>query len=84
MYYGYILQSEKDNKYYVGCTNDLSRRVTEHNRGQSKATRNRTPLKLVLSEECDTLKQAIQREKLIKSYKGGNAFNKLISNAGIV
>lgn len=76
----YILKSLKDNKYYIGCTNNLERRIKEHNSGNNISTKNRTPLKLVYSEIFKDSKSAYAREKQIKSYKGGNAFAKLINN----
>ena len=43
MYFVYILQSLKDNKRYIGSTNEIQRRVEEHNSGKVKSTRNRIP-----------------------------------------
>ena len=80
MYYVYILQSEKDHKYYIGRTNNLHRRIDEHNRGHSASTRSRIPFKLVYFEKYDTINKSIHRERLIKSYKGGNEFKKLIND----
>jgi putative endonuclease len=45
MWYVYVLKSAADNKLYVGSTNDIARRLTEHNSGQVDSTRNRAPLK---------------------------------------
>jgi putative endonuclease len=38
MFTVYILQSQSLNRYYVGYTNDLERRLTEHNRKKGKYT----------------------------------------------
>ena len=46
-YYVYILYSYKDCKFYIGFTNNLKRRLTEHATGNVEATRNRTPVKLI-------------------------------------
>jgi len=35
MFYVYILKSEKDGKLYIGYTNDLKRRLEEHNSGKN-------------------------------------------------
>ncbi len=78
MFYIYILQSGKDDKYYVGYTADLETRLMWHNEGKNTSTKYRRPLKLVYSEKFSTKKEAIQRERKIKSYKGGNEFKKLI------
>ncbi len=80
MFYVYILQSEKDNGYYIGYTANLSIRLLWHNEGKNKSTKNRGPLKLVYIEQYKNKNDAIKREKEIKSYKGGNAFKKIIKN----
>ncbi|MGB5019224.1 MAG: GIY-YIG nuclease family protein, partial [Candidatus Moraniibacteriota bacterium] len=43
MFYVYLLQSEKDDKWYTGCTNDLKKRFSEHNKGSVFSTKNRVP-----------------------------------------
>lgn len=47
MYYVYILQSLKSNTLYYGYTQDLKKRLNEHNAGRSKYTKAHTPWKLV-------------------------------------
>jgi putative endonuclease len=74
----YVLQSEKDNGFYVGCTNNLNRRVEEHNSGQTVSIQYRIPFKVIHIEEYTTQEEAYIREKQIKKYKGGDAFKKLI------
>jgi len=78
MYYVYILKSLKDNKYYIGSTKHIEQRLAEHNQGKTKSLKYRLPLKLIYNEEYSTLLEARKRERKIKSYKGGNAFKKLI------
>jgi len=77
-YYVYILKSKKDNKYYIGSTSDVAARLNFHNAGLQRSTKNRTPLELVLFEEYDSKEGALKREKQIKSWKGGAAFQKLL------
>jgi putative endonuclease len=69
-YYTYVLQSEKDNLFYVGYTSDLTQRLTEHNKGKVKSTKNRTPLKLVYCEVCLNQQDATHREKYLKTSWG--------------
>jgi putative endonuclease len=78
MWHVYILQSKKDQGYYVGCTSRLETRLEEHNKGQNKSTRNRAPFMLVYSEQCQRQIDAFAREQQIKAYKGGNAFKRLL------
>lgn len=46
MWYVYILRSVKDGKHYVGSSDDLKRRLREHNEGRVESTRPRRPLSL--------------------------------------
>jgi putative endonuclease len=39
MIFVYVLQSAVDGRFYVGLTNDLQRRLSEHNRGKMKYTK---------------------------------------------
>lgn len=79
MYSAYILKSLKDGSYYIGSTSDLKSRLERHNAGHSRFTRLRTPYKVVYAEHFETRAQAVRREIEMKSYKGGEAFKKLIS-----
>jgi putative endonuclease len=67
MFYTYILLSEKDKEFYVGFTNDLKRRLDEHQRGVVGSTAQRRPLKLVYYEVCLHENDAIKREKYFKT-----------------
>ncbi|MBA2331029.1 MAG: GIY-YIG nuclease family protein [Flavisolibacter sp.] len=78
MYYVYILQSKKDNKYYIGSTSDVAARLVYHNAGLQRSTKNRIPFVLILMEKHPDKQSAIMREKQIKSFKGGEAFKKLL------
>ena len=63
----YILEC-KDGTYYTGYTNDLERRLKEHNdsKGGSKYTRYKRPVKLVWKKEYRYLRNAMSAERLIK------------------
>lgn len=47
MYYVYLLKSLKDNKYYIGQSNNPNKRLVIHNSGQVQSTKSRTPFILV-------------------------------------
>ena len=70
MYYVYILKSEKDGLFYTGFTNDLNRRVEEHNQGLQESTKKRIPFELIYYEWCLNKEDAITREKYLKSGMG--------------
>jgi putative endonuclease len=69
MYYTYILKSEKTNKLYIGHTENLERRLFEHNSNQSKSTKNKGPWKLIFSKEFSTRSDAMKFELKLKSIK---------------
>ncbi|NTV41158.1 MAG: GIY-YIG nuclease family protein [Candidatus Moranbacteria bacterium] len=68
--YVYILLSLKDGKNYIGSTDNLTRRITEHMKGLVPSTKNRLPVKLVFSEDCKILENARYQEKYYKSCAG--------------
>ena len=70
MYYTYVLQSEKDGKFYVGFTKDLKQRFELHNNGRVEATKNRRPLKLIYYEASTNREDATKREKHLKTHYG--------------
>ena len=78
MYFVYILKSLKDGKYYIGSTSDLEKRLAYHNAGLQRSTKHRIPFVQVYSERLPSKTEALVREKQIKSYKGGAAFNALL------
>ena len=68
-YHVYIVKCS-DNSYYIGVTNNIDRRLNEHNFGNDvKAyTFSRRPVKLVLFEIFSDINKAILREKKIKGW----------------
>jgi len=78
MYYTYILKSLKNDRYYTGSTDNLNKRLCEHNSGRSKYTRSTRPFKLMHYETFQSRAEAVQREKYFKTGKGREKFKKLI------
>jgi putative endonuclease len=81
MYIVYIIYSKTPERYYVGYTNDLDRRLTEHNRKKGKYTDTGIPWILVHYEVFQQKKLAMQREKFIKSKKSKFFIKELIDSA---
>ncbi len=79
MFYVYILLSKKDNKFYVGMTSDLKRRIKEHKRGSVKSTKHRLPMKLICYEAYLTKREAERREKYLKTSDGRKDLRKRIN-----
>ena len=67
MFYTYVLNSLKDNKLYIGYTDNLKRRFAEHNKGLVDSTKERLPFILVYYEACLVKEKAIRREKYFKT-----------------
>jgi len=67
MYYVYILKSIKTGEFYKGITNDLKRRLFEHNSGKTISTKDKGPWKMVYHEECPNRTEARKKEKFFKS-----------------
>ena len=80
MYYVHVLQSDRDKKFYTGFTQNLKKRVEEHNLGISKATKARIPLELVYYEFCLNQKDAMGREKYLKTTWGKRYIKNRIKN----
>lgn len=66
MNYTYILRC-RDNSLYTGWTNNIEKRVQDHNSGKgAKYTRSRRPVELVYYETFETKEEAMHRESEIK------------------
>jgi putative endonuclease len=67
MFIVYALKSEKDGRIYVGFTQDLSRRLKEHNSGKTRSTKGWLPWNVIYTEEADSREKARAREIYLKS-----------------
>ena len=66
----YVIRSLKNGRLYTGSTNDLERRLQEHDRGKNRYVRYAGPFELVYTEEHGTRLEARQREIFLKSGRG--------------
>ena len=78
MFTVYAIKSLNKNYIYVGLTNDIERRLNEHNSGNNKTTKPYLPFVLIYSEEVNTRIEARKREKYLKSGIGKEFLKKLI------
>lgn len=74
MHYVYLLKC-KDDKTYIGCTNDLRDRILRHTKGHIPATKERRPLYLIAYFAFTSKYTAFNFEKYLKS-GSGRAFMK--------
>ena len=70
MYHTYIIQSKLDKTYYVGITEDLVKRLKQHNSNSSKYTSSKAPYQLVWYGAFTTKEKALNFEKYLKSSSG--------------
>jgi putative endonuclease len=78
MFYVYILQS--NSHLYIGLTNDLKRRVSEHNTGRSRFTKRYLPWNLIFYEAYSNEEDAHRREGYFKTSQGRQAIRRMLKN----
>lgn len=79
-YYVYILESKKDSELYVGCTNNLQKRIKEHNDGLVFSTKLKKPYIIIHYEAFLDKKDAFVREKWLKTGWGRNQVKVMLRN----
>ncbi|MDD3297017.1 MAG: GIY-YIG nuclease family protein [Candidatus Omnitrophica bacterium] len=79
-YVVYAIKSIARNYTYIGLTNDITRRLAQHNSGKERTTKPYAPFNLLYAEICAERKQARTREKYLKSGCGKEFLKKLIVN----
>ncbi len=78
MYYVYAIKSELRNYIYVGLTNNIERRVDEHNSGYNKTTKPYRPFLLFYTKELETRVEARAHEKYLKGASGKRFLRSLL------
>ena len=76
----YILRSLKNNKFYVGSTTDIFRRVHQHEAGRVRPTKPLRPLRLELFQEYSSIKLAREIERSLKKFKRKDYLEKIIKD----
>ena len=66
MFFVYVIRNSEE-RLYIGHTDDVDRRVSDHQQGRSRWTRGRGPWELVLREDYATRGEAVRRERALKS-----------------
>lgn len=80
MYFVYVLQSEVNQSLYIGYTENVFKRLAEHNGGKSKFTSSFIPYKLIFYEAFANQKDAKARETYLKSGWGFRSIKKMLKN----
>ena len=71
----------KDGTFYVGSSNNLTRRLKEHDAGKNSHTKSRLPIKLVYKKEFNNITDARKFEYFIKRQRNKKFYLKLIHGA---
>ena len=79
MFFTYIIYSQRIDRYYIGSTDDLQRRLDDHNSGRTPSTRKKGPWMLRWSKEFATRSEALAEEKRLKARKSRAYLEQLIS-----
>ena len=69
-FYTYVLKCEKTETFYTGTTDNLEKRLEQHNKGKVFYTKSRLPVKLVYFEGCLSKDNAYRRERYLKTGMG--------------
>ncbi|MCL5438792.1 MAG: GIY-YIG nuclease family protein [Patescibacteria group bacterium] len=81
MWYVYVLKSIVNSRFYTGSTNNLERRLKEHNSGHSKYTRLTKPFEIIYQETYKKRLEARRRELFLKTGKGRELLKSLIMDS---
>jgi predicted GIY-YIG superfamily endonuclease len=76
LYQVYVLRNP-EGRFYIGLSQDVSERLTQHNSGISTWTRGRGPWQIVWTGPMSSLTEARKLENLLKRQKGGAGFFRL-------
>jgi len=81
MFYVYILLSLTDYKFYIGFTQDVAKRVKEHNSGKVPSTQPRRPFEIVYYEAHLSQEDAQRRERYFKTSKGKTTLKQILKDS---
>ena len=88
MFAVYVIQSKETGKIYIGQTSDLQNRLKRHNKEflynpKVYTAKHKGPWKIVYEETYKTRKEAIRKEKYLKSHAGRNYVRSVIKTSGV-
>jgi len=82
MPYVYILLNEAKTRTYTGVTDDVKKRLREHNEGKVTSSRPYRPYRVICTEEFKTLSEARQKERFYKSTTGRRRLKEMLFGIG--
>lgn len=81
--YVYIIQSLKNQSFYIGSSTDYKRRLCQHNSGNVQSTKYKRPYKLVFVQQFNSLEEANKIELKLKRWKRRDFIEKIIEDGRI-
>ncbi len=78
MYYVYVLLSLKDKKFYIGFSEDINKRLADHNAGRNASTKPRRPFEVIYYEAHLNKEDALRREAYFKTTKGKSTLRQML------
>jgi len=79
MYFVYIIKSRKTNFIYKGITQDIEKRIAEHESGQNMSIKGRAPFDLIHVEVCNNREEARKYEKFFKTGWGREIIKEILN-----
>jgi putative endonuclease len=80
-HYAYILYSNTNDRYYIGSTSDIEKRLKRHNAGATPSTKSGKPWKVVYTKQFDSKTEALKFENYIKRMKSRKFIESLIQRS---
>jgi putative endonuclease len=77
-YVTYVLYSDKCKRLYIGQTDNLERRLREHNKGKVASTKPYMPYRLIYSETFNIREESVKREKELKKTESRRMLRKML------
>ena len=75
---------KKSGKYYIGSTNNIERRLMEHNSGKTKSLKYLKPLRVVFKKGFSERLEAIKIEKKLKKLKSRKIVEKIVKDQRLI
>ena len=78
MHYVYVLRSKESEKFYIGSTGNIERRITEHKKGEGHTSSRMKDPELVFYEAFFDKKDSLRRERYFKTTKGRSSLRQIL------
>ena len=79
----YILKSKRNGRFYIGSTNNVERRYSQHCEGMVYSTKRLLPIELVFQQEFSDINTARRVERRLKSFKRHDIIERIIADGKI-